>query len=506
MDVIRGSLASAVQSPAAWTSLAAAAATALIARKAMSYTMLNAPAHRPPGPATGQFSTLKDYVFKGEMHKFFDLLLGQYGDYASWKILDCWVFALGDAELGKHVLADNETFVREEGFEVACNSIGPLLFAISGPMWKFHRKTISPAFAPVHLRNSLAVIQDFAEKLFEQLDAEIDKTAADSDWSAPVNIHAMLSCITLDIFGRAFFSYNFDALQAPGRGVTRAADSLAAGITRRSAMPKWMWPFLVRDNFQESVGMVRKIIDDAIDLKLAALADAESTDLADRQKRDMDLLDNLILATQKDTDAMSPHELTSEMMGLFIAGHETTANSLTYATQALCDHPDLADELRQELDDVVGENELTIENIAQLKKLDCFIKEVLRYYSVVAVIPRKTSKPTQLGGYPVPVNSVISIVTRRLHHNPKYWRNPEQFNPSRFETDRIVPGSFMPFGDGPHKCVGERLAMLEIKVLLAKLLRRYAFKLGPNNSFKLVFSITLGYKEGLFVQFQPRKV
>ncbi|KAL7750547.1 hypothetical protein RI367_003886 [Sorochytrium milnesiophthora] len=466
-----------------------------------SFSVWFGPKRRPPGPQTNQFWRLKDLAMRGEMHVFFKSLLDEYGDFVSAKIRATWLFIIADASLAKAVLSDNDTYIRLEAFTAACNSAGPMLFAINGPMWKGHRKSISPAFATGHLRSALPVIVHFTDKLCQRIDEELDKSGS-SD-SGALNVHALYSTMTLDVFGKAFFGYDFHAMENPDGVTYRAAESIASGIMIRSAVPKWLWPFLVRDNFYQAAETVRGVIMSAIESKLQSLAEQGEGALLEKEKLDLDLLDNLLLATQKEKDPISQHELTSEMIGLFMAGHETTANTLTFATQALADHPDIAQELREEISQVVGEKQITLDIVAQLRKLDLFLKEVMRFYPVVPAIPRTATRETSLGGYPIPRGSRLSVNVQRLHRNPKYWKDPNTFILTRFETDTIVPGSYIPFGDGPHKCIGERLAALEAKVVLAKLISRFQPKLEANQSFRLVTSVTLGYKEGLFVRFHP---
>ncbi|KAL7752421.1 hypothetical protein RI367_001955 [Sorochytrium milnesiophthora] len=498
LDALRVATQPLLTSPTAWLASSAALAYAYYC---YTFSLYHGPARRPPGPSSNQFSRLKEYANRGELYLFHEQMVKEYGDFVSLKIRNRWSYITTDVDVAKQVLADNELFIRARNFTRACNSIGPILFAISGPMWKAHRKAIAPAFTTGHLRAAVSTMHECVGQFCQQVDAAIEQN--NGDWSAPLNVHGMFSALALDIFGRAFFSYNFNSLQTPDSPINRAADSLASGITMRATVPRWLWPFLVRDNFAASVALVRQVLDQAIEQRMQQLTQQGEDALFDKEKRDMDLLDNLLLAANKQNDPISAHELTSEMIGLFLAGHETTANTMTYAVRALCDHPDWAQQLREEMQEVLGDDPLDVDSIPRLKKLDLFIKETMRFYTVVAGVARMATRDTELRGYPIRKGSVVNIRVRSMHHSPKYWIKPEEFNPLRFETDTIVPGTYMPFGEGSHKCIGERLAMLEAKLVLASLIQRYQFKLQQDQSFKLVLSITLGYKEGLFVHFRP---
>ncbi|KAL7752100.1 hypothetical protein RI367_002630 [Sorochytrium milnesiophthora] len=498
LDALRVATQPLLTSPTAWLASSAALAYAYYC---YTFSMYHGPTRRPPGPSSNQFSRIKESAKRGEFHMFTDEMVEEYGDFVSVKVRNRWTYITADADVAKQVLADNERFTRTQNFANACNAIGPMLFAMSGPVWKAHRKAIAPAFTAGHLRTAVGTMHACVDQLCQQVDAAIEQNQG--DWSAPLNVHALFTAVALDIFGRAFFSFDFDSLQNPDSPLCRAVGSLSRGVSVRTAVPRWLWPFLVRDSFAASVAVVRQVLDQAIGQRIQQLMQQGEDALLDKEKDDMDLLDNLLLAANKQNEPISAHDLASEMIGLFLAGHETTASTLTYTVRALCDHPDWAQQLREELQEEIGDNPLDADSIPRLRKLDLFIKETMRFYSVVAGVTRTTSSDTEIRGYPIPKGSALSVRIRSMHHSPKYWTKPEIFNPLRFETDTIVPGTYMPFGDGAHKCMGERLAMLEVKLVLASLLQRYQFKLKKDQSFKLVMSVTLGYKEGLFVHFRP---
>ncbi|KAL7751463.1 hypothetical protein RI367_002921 [Sorochytrium milnesiophthora] len=475
------SLTPLLRSPSVWL---AASATAAVCYQALQFTTYVGPRRRPPGPNNNQIFRAREAGMRGQFHKLMAEYVDEYGDFFAFKVLGNWFYLTTDATVVREMLKDTETFVREKNFERSGSGVGgPMLFAISGPKWKSHRKIISPGFAPAHLRHAFGVMLDLSDRLLEQLDARIEQAAGDN-FSKEINMHDMFSRVALDVFARAFLSCNVDVITNPDQSITRAANGIFYGMAKRFEWPKWLWPYVTSDNFDESVIVLRDLIHRTIESKLAQTSVDDGANL--------DLLDILIKAARENEEAMPLDELVSETLGFLVAGYDTAANTLTFALKALCDHPQEADKVRQEIRKVVGSKRLTMDLVTQLKQLDLFIKEAMRCLPVIEVGARSIAKDTVIHGYTVPKGTSIHYLTSHIHNNPKYWRDPEQFMPSRFETDVIVPGSYIPFGDGPHRCVGEKLALLEIKTILIKLLQHYDFQLAPNQPLVTKLSITLG--------------
>ncbi|KAL7747565.1 hypothetical protein RI367_007006 [Sorochytrium milnesiophthora] len=490
MDSVWSYAAPLLKSPTAWTT---AAAFATLGYCAFQYSTLAGPRRRPAGPSGNQLLPFRDAALSGNGHKFITDMAAQYGDFFCFKVIDGWNYVITDAAVVREALTNNKQYVRLHGWIRATNSIGPMLFGIEGPIWKSHRKIISPAFTPTHLRNALQEMLQLTDRMCKQLNAAID--ASSEPWSASVDVHNMFSRIALDLFATAFLGNDVNVLGGQTQMLLDAADGVVKGINSRFPFPTWLWPVLFKDNFKESVSVLRDLVNGMIEQKQLNGA---------RSEQHKDMLDILLQASQENEETMPVEHLASEMLGFLLAGFETTANTMTFALKALCDHPQEAAKLRREIEQVVGNAPLTTDVISRLKLLDLFLKETLRYYPILELNSRTVVQDTTIHGYTIPKGATLQVAASLLHFSPKYWRDPHTFDPSRFETDTIVPGSYIPFGDGPHRCIGERLAVLEMKTILIKLLQHYDFKLVSDQSFRLVYSVTLGYKEGLFVQFKRR--
>ena len=224
------------------------------------------------------------------------------------------------------------------------------------------------------------------------------------------------------------------------------------------------------------------------------------------EKKHMDILDRLL-----DTDAssgadyFSDEEIRDEIFGFFLAGHETTANSLTMLLMELCQNDRVLRKVQDEIDSILEPtDELTFESLSKFKYLDMTIKEAMRIYPVISQNGRVAIKDVELDGKKFPVGTRMIISARALHMNPQYWPEPEDFKPERWIDMTPVPGSYIPFGDGPTNCIGQKLALLEMKVLMIELLRSFNVALVPGQELRLIGSVTIGLKMGLEVEFTER--
>jgi cytochrome P450 len=154
-------------------------------------------------------------------------------------------------------------------------------------------------------------------------------------------------------------------------------------------------------------------------------------------------------------------------LGFFTAGHETSSSTLGWAALELSRRPKIVEKLRQEIDPLFADSDdetNVAEQICRLKYLECFIKETQRFHTVVSLSQRIATKHVSVLGYEFEAGDIFNVNIAGLHADSEYWENPNDFVPERFELP-IVPGSFLPFSDGPHKCIGFKLAMSEMKVI-----------------------------------------
>ncbi|HMK05923.1 MAG TPA: cytochrome P450, partial [Flavobacterium sp.] len=189
-----------------------------------------------------------------------------------------------------------------------------------------------------------------------------------------------------------------------------------------------------------------------------------------------DLLDMLLETRYEDTgESMSTQQLIDEIKILFIAGHETTANALTFTFHLLANNPEIQQKV---LDEILEIETLTTDIVEQLQKMtyiNAVINESMRLYPPAWITDRENIEDDELLGCQIKKKTLIGVSFYELHRNPKYWENPEQFNPERFlgEQKRKSYQYFYPFGAGPRMCIGLGFAMYEMSLTLAYIIKKY---------------------------------
>lgn len=193
-----------------------------------------------------------------------------------------------------------------------------------------------------------------------------------------------------------------------------------------------------------------------------------------------DVLATLVQVHDEDGTKLSDEELIGHTFTLFVAGHETTSNALTWTIFLLSQHPHILADLLDELDGTLHGNPPTIEKINQLPLLEGVIKESLRLLPPASIGIRIATAPCNLGGFALPKGSTVFYSQFVTHRMPELYAEPNRFKPERWATLKRSPYEYLPFSAGPHMCIGWAFAMQELKVVLAMVLQRYRFSVLPN--------------------------
>jgi cytochrome P450 len=221
-----------------------------------------------------------------------------------------------------------------------------------------------------------------------------------------------------------------------------------------------------------------------------------------------DLLGAMLAAVDDDGSGMNDAQLRDETVTLFLAGHETTALALTHALVLLAKHPDVERRVVAEIDSVLGDREPTAEDVPRLELVERVVKESMRLYPPAWVTGREIVRPFRLAGLDLEVGDQVLVSPWTSHRDPRFWPDPEAFDPDRFlpEPSRQRPRfAFFPFGGGPRVCVGNHFAMMEAAILLAMFVRRFHVELLPFEELRFAPAVTLRPKgEGVRVRLVER--
>jgi cytochrome P450 len=220
-----------------------------------------------------------------------------------------------------------------------------------------------------------------------------------------------------------------------------------------------------------------------------------------------DLLSMLLAARDEDGSQMTDHQLRDEVMTLFLAGHETTALTLSWAWFLLAQNPDVEEQFHAELAEVLGDRLPTVADLPRLQFTEKIAKESMRLYPPAFGVGREAIDDFELGGYRIPAGSQLFMFQWATQRDPRYFVEPERFHPERWTEeflDRLPKYAYFPFGGGPRACIGNYFAMMEVVLLLATVGRQFRFSLLPEHPVGLMPAMSLRPTNGIKVVVEKR--
>lgn len=355
--------------------------------------------------------------------------------------------------------------------------------------WLSQRRMMQPIFH----RQRIDALADDMTAAGEELLSRWEKFAASG---RPVDMAAEMSRVTMEIITRTMFGEN-----APGQ-----ADKVSASLGVAS--------HFVNDRLKNPLALPLKIPTPA---NRAFLDSNRTLDeiiygiirrrRASGEKRG-DLLDMLTEARDEETgEGMSETQIRDEVLTIFAAGHETTANALTWTWYLLARHPQVMKRLQQEADSVLADRTPTAADIPNLKYVAQVFNESLRLYPPVPMVARRVDQATHLAGYQLPKDSLVFMSIYHIHRHRGLWDEPDTFDPDRWLPERGKRAhqlSFMPFGAGQRLCIGNHMALMEGALLLAQIARRYEPRLVSSHPAVPEVGVTMTPKNGLRMTIRPR--
>ena len=349
--------------------------------------------------------------------------------------------------------------------------IGDSIFVTDGERWKRQRAMIDPAFSHMRISHAFGAMQSAVNDHLNHLD---EKAASGEAFS----LDLAMSHLTADIICRTVFS---TPLQS---GV--AADVFDDfTLFERSAVQVDVLRLIFKPAWSDIPQPAEVLAAcERIRRHLGALVDTHlnATDAFD------DIASSVIAARDRETgEPFSREELIDQLGVFFLAGHETTASALTWAFYILADQPHWLARLRDEVSRVVGNEPVTFEHTRQLSLVKAFFKETLRLYPPITFMPRVALRETTISGRRLKKGALVMIAPWTLQRHFKWWPDPHAFKPERFlpeQESSVVQGTYIPFGQGPHTCVGAGFAQTESVLILAELVRKFDWTLSPGQTVR----------------------
>ncbi|HXG22218.1 MAG TPA: cytochrome P450 [Methylomirabilota bacterium] len=296
----------------------------------------------------------------------------------------------------------------------------------------------------------------------------------------PFPLQPEMQAITLEVILRTVFGVD------EGAALTQLRDRLTELLTLStnplrlalSQFPRLQFLFRSITNPER----LQQLLQEVDDLLYAQIAQRRAAGGAGRE----DVLTMLIEARDDTGQHMSDVELRDELITLLVAGHETTATSLSWAFHWILQRADVQDKLHAELRQAGEPGRVPPQQIAKLDYLDAVIKETQRLLPIIPLVPRVLRAPMRLGGRDLPVGVVVAPCTYLTHHRPDLWPNPDQFDPEHFLGKRPSAYEFFPFGGGIRHCLGAAFAVYEMKIVLAQVLSRVVLRPAPGHTVRVV--------------------
>ena len=445
-----------------------------------------APAARPP--------EIKGSLILGVMPEFnrdalsFITRCRDYGDVVRARFFYVPAYFIYNPDDIEYVLSTNaKNFIKS--MSVRSNFfqrlIGNGLLTSEGEFWRRQRRLAQPAFHRQRISSYGDVMVEYAARMI-------------SDWQEGEthDIHRDMMRLTLEIVAKTLF--NADVSGDADRVGTILSEIVKPFASQ--ATLKWILDNRLPTPAHQRFNRLTKQIDDIV-YRIIEERRASGRD-------EGDLLSMLLQAQDEDGSQMTDKQLRDEVMTLFLAGHETTALTLSWAWYLLARNPEVEARFHAELDDVIGDRNPTVADLPRLQYTEAIVKESMRLYPPAYGVGRQAIDECEIGGYRIPAGSQIFAFSWVTHRDPRFFDEPERFWPERWTEEfasRPPKYAYFPFGGGPRICIGNYFAMMEVILVLATIGRKFRLNLAAERPVGILPAMSLRPLGGIQVRTEARQ-
>lgn len=440
----------------------------------------------PPGPKLSISDKLLYRPTRNPL-EFFSGVAKTCGDIAMYQMAGERIFLISNPHLVKDILVThNRNFVKSRGLERAKRLLGEGLLTSEDPVHLRQRRLMQPAFHRDRIAEYGQTMVAFAEAMRQQ-------------WTdgATLDVAQEMMRLTLSIAGKTLFDIDVSRQASEvGRALTEVMESFWTTMLPFVDLLEWMpIPQLRR-------GKAARARLDSIIYTMIAERRANPSGIKDRG----DLLSMLLLAQDDEIagDAqnrgMSDRQVRDEAMTIFLAGHETTANALTWTWYLVSQNPDVEQRLQEEVDRVTQGRAPTVADLPSLGYVERVVTEAMRLYPPAWIIGRRALAAYPLDGFVAPARSILVMSPYIIQRDPRYYANADRFDPDRWTAEfraQLPKFAYFPFGGGPRQCIGESFAWMELVLVVATLAQRWSFTLVPNHPVVPQAVVTLRTRHGM---------
>jgi len=442
----------------------------------------------PPGPkGLPFFGNTQQYA--ADPFAFMDACADAYGDVVRFDMGPQPLYMLiHPKDIERVLVSESSAFPKLDlGDDAVDRLLGDGLLTSSGERWKKQRQRAGPAFRSGR-------INGLGERMAECTESTM------AAWSAGdrIDINVEMSRLTVRIIVAAMFGSELDTKQTDA--IQRHLEPLGARFEPdpfSRLIPEWA-PTQKNREFAAAVEALEAIIDDIV-------AERRGTAHGTEGDKPMDLL-SILLRAHQDGEATDA-DIRDEMMTMLLAGHDTTALTLTYTWYLLSQHPAVEHQFHAELEEVLGGARPTAADCRQLEYTQRVLNEAMRLYPPVYTMFRETAVDVEFGGYRLPAGAGLMLPQWVVHRSGRWYDNPEEFDPDRWRTERSSQRprfAFFPFGGGPRHCIGKQFSMAEATIILATVGQNYRLSSLGDEELRLRGSLTMHPDEPVAMEVRDR--
>jgi cytochrome P450 len=461
---------------------------------AMTATAPATSAPRRPTPTTSGIRVAQDMLLSGliSFNKIAEKASGS--DIVRWRSGPRQVYAITHPDYIEHVLRKHaDRYMKSVEYQLVSTVLGRSLFTDDGATWQRHRTMLNPFFARRQLNGMIDLMIDPIDRYVGALDECGD--------GFEVEMVSDMTMLTLDVVGTALFGHELGSVAGKmGTAVTTGLrlGEVAARLTLVAAPPAWAVKLLGHtvhyapllppplDRAQFTMRAIDRMVEDV-------LADrTENPGAAD------DLLGMLLRARDED-GTLTARRVRDEAVTFMVAGHETTANGMAWMWYLLALNSCARDRMLEEIDTVLGGRRPTAQDVPNLPWTSACFQEALRYFSPIWVVPRTATADDEIDGYRIPKGSTVLVPVNAVHHDPRFWDDPQRFDPARFlpENTNHHRFAYLPFGAGQRICIGRTFALMEATLIAAMMSQQFVFEAVPGHPVAPEATLTLRPRHGV---------
>ena len=424
----------------------------------------------------------------------------QYGDIVSLSIGSIRNYLLNDPSLIEEVLSkQNQNFTKDISYRILKKTFGNGLLLSDGELWKRHRKLMQSAFSSDRIASYASGIVEETSRMLSTWREEV------------IDIHYEMSQLTVKVITQSMFGV--DGTET-AKEITKALDTIMLQYFHQAEvfffLPTWL-PTIGNWKAHRATKRLNEIVCDIIEQRrqfpkddllsiMLRIEDENGNGLSDRELRDE-------VMTAEGGQPQAPPFQGGERLTLLLAGHDTTANALTWTLMLLAQNPEAEAKLVAEVRSVLQEGLPTINDLPKLQYTEMVLKESMRLYPPAWALGREVTHDCTIGNYHFTRGTTIIVSQWVMHRDERFFDNPEQFSPERWNDNleqHLPRCAYFPFGAGPRVCIGKTFSMMEAMLTLAMVVQQFNFTL-VQHSIELLPSITLRPKHGVKMMLTRRE-